>query len=65
MVCIFSKKKVIAAGFFLKKKLLFVGWLYTIWAGLMLLSGLFTMYVWWKGGQWRETAEAREAEHAH
>ena len=65
MVCIFSKKKVIAAGFFKKNILLFVGWLYTIWAGLMLLSGLFTMYVWWKGGQWREAAEAREAEHAH
>ena len=43
---------------------LFVGWLYTIWAGLMLLSGSFTMIVWWKGGQWREAAEAREAEHA-
>jgi hypothetical protein len=30
----------------------------------MLLSGSFTMLVWWKGGQWREMAEAREAEHA-
>jgi len=40
------------------------GWLYTIWACLMFLSGLFTMFVWWMGGQWREAAEAREAEHA-
>ncbi|KAF8817571.1 MFS general substrate transporter [Phlegmacium glaucopus] len=40
------------------------GWLYTIWAGLMLLSGSVTVLVWWKGGQWREAAEAREAEYA-
>ena len=44
--------------------LLFVGWLYTIWAGLMSLSGSLIMLVWWKGVQWREAAEAREAEHA-
>jgi hypothetical protein len=30
----------------------------------MLLSGSFIMLVWWKGSQWREAAEAREAEHA-
>ena len=30
----------------------------------MLLSGSITMLVWWKGGQWREAAEAREAEYA-
>ena len=42
----------------------FIGWLYTIWAAVMLLSGSLTMYVWWKGGQWREAAEAREAGHA-
>ena len=30
----------------------------------MLLSGSFTMFVWWWGGQWREEAEAREAEYA-
>ena len=42
----------------------YLGWLYTIWAGLMLLSGLFIMLVLWKGVQWREAAEAREAEHA-
>ena len=42
----------------------FQGWLYTIWAGLMFLSGLSTMLVWWKGDQWREAGEAREAEYA-
>jgi hypothetical protein len=42
----------------------FVGWLYTIVAGIMLLSGSLTMLVWWKGGEWREAAEAREIEHA-
>ena len=41
-----------------------VGWLYTILAGLMLLSGSLIMLVWWKGGQWRKAAETREAEHA-
>jgi len=30
----------------------------------MLLSGSVIMLVWWKGGQWREAAEAREAEYA-
>ena len=35
-----------------------------IWEGLMLLSGSFTVFIWWKGGQWREAAEAREAEDA-
>jgi len=29
----------------------------------MLLSGLITLLAWWKGGQWREAAEAREAEY--
>ena len=51
-------------GKFLTECSSFVGWLYTIWAGLMLLSGLLTTLVWWKGGQWREIAEAREAEYA-
>ena len=61
MVCILSKK---GYGRFKKNIYLYLGWLYTIWAGLVLLSGLFTIFVWWKGGQWREEAEAREAEHA-
>ena len=39
----------------------FIGWLYTIWAGLILVSELLTVLVWWKGGQWREESEAREA----
>jgi hypothetical protein len=39
----------------------FVGWLYTIWAGIMLLSGSLIVLVWWKGGQWREAAQEREA----
>ncbi|KAF8802129.1 MFS general substrate transporter [Phlegmacium glaucopus] len=39
------------------------GWLYTIWSSVMLMSGLLTLLVWWKGGRWREEAEAREAEH--
>ena len=30
----------------------------------MLLSGSLAMFVWWKGVQWREAAEEREAEHA-
>ena len=30
----------------------------------MLLGGSFTVFIWWKGGQWREAAEAREAEDA-
>jgi hypothetical protein len=30
----------------------------------MLLSGSVTVLVWWKGGQWREAAEAMEAEDA-
>jgi len=40
------------------------GWLYTIWAGLMLLSGSIAILVWWKGAQWREAGEVREAEFA-
>ena len=38
--------------------------MYTIWAGLMLLSAMITMVVWWWGDQWREAAEARETEYA-
>ena len=29
----------------------------------MLLSGALIMLTWWKGGQWREAAEVREAEY--
>ena len=59
-----KKKKGLIADFFFKKFFFCIGWLYTIWAGLVLLSGSLVMFVWWKGGQWREAAETREAEHA-
>ena len=50
-----NEERIFLAEFF------FIGWLYTIWAGLILLSELLTVLVWWKGGQWREESEAREA----
>ena len=37
------------------------GWTYTIWAGLMLLSGVLIILDAWKGEAWRKKAEAREA----
>jgi len=37
------------------------GGLYSIWTGLILLSELCTLLVLFKGRQWRERAEAREA----
>jgi hypothetical protein len=37
------------------------GWLYTIWAALMLFSGLVTILVAWKGEAWRRKAEVQEA----
>ncbi|KAF8999942.1 vacuolar DHA amino acid exporter [Cyathus striatus] len=40
------------------------GWMYTIWAVLMLSSGLLIILVASKGRKWRETAEKREAEQA-
>jgi hypothetical protein len=33
-------------------------------AGFTVLSGLIIVLVWWKGGQWREAAEKREATYA-
>ncbi|OSX56433.1 hypothetical protein POSPLADRAFT_1160028 [Postia placenta MAD-698-R-SB12] len=30
------------------------GGLYSMWAGLMVVSELLILLVWWKGGQWRE-----------
>jgi hypothetical protein len=39
----------------------FVGWLYTIWAGVLLLNGSLIVLVWWKGAQWREAAQEKEA----
>lgn len=37
------------------------GWTFTIWAGLMMLTGLLIILVAWKGEEWRKKAEAREA----
>ena len=36
------------------------GGLYSLWAGLIVLSELLILLVWWKGSSWRETAIARE-----
>jgi hypothetical protein len=36
--------------------------MYTILAGTQLISGGLTMLVWWKGAQWRQESEHREAE---
>ncbi|KAK7014199.1 vacuolar DHA amino acid exporter [Favolaschia claudopus] len=36
------------------------GWHYTIWAGLLILAGLFVWLVEWKGAGWRLAAEKRE-----
>lgn len=41
---------------------LVAGWMYTLWAGVQLISGGLTMLVWWKGAQWRQESENREAE---
>ncbi|KLO08653.1 MFS general substrate transporter [Schizopora paradoxa] len=37
------------------------GGLYTIWAGLMVITEILILLVWWKGAQWRERAIAKEA----
>ncbi|KAL4249199.1 MFS transporter superfamily protein [Abortiporus biennis] len=37
------------------------GGLYSLWAGLMVVSEALILVVWWKGGEWRANAEAREA----
>ncbi|KAJ7146019.1 major facilitator superfamily domain-containing protein [Mycena epipterygia] len=36
------------------------GWQYTIWTGLLIFVGLLVWLVARKGGEWRETSEARE-----
>jgi len=36
------------------------GGLYSLWAGLLVVTEGLILLVWWKGGQWRERAEARE-----
>lgn len=40
------------------------GGLYTLWAGLMVVSELLLLLVWWKGGSWREIAEKKEKQRA-
>lgn len=37
------------------------GWMYTIWAGIMALNGVFIFLASWKGGEWRERSEAHES----
>ncbi|KAK2465780.1 hypothetical protein APHAL10511_002324 [Amanita phalloides] len=37
------------------------GWMMTLWAFLMLTSGLLILLTYWKGKSWRESAELREA----
>lgn len=37
------------------------GGLYTMWAGLILISELLILLVLYKGGKWRKEGEAREA----
>lgn len=34
--------------------------MYTLWAGIMVVSELLLLLVWWKGGEWREKAVKRE-----
>ncbi|RDX46519.1 vacuolar DHA amino acid exporter [Lentinus brumalis] len=36
------------------------GGMYSLWAGLMLLSELLILLVWWKGGAWRAKWERKE-----
>ncbi|KAH9924619.1 MFS general substrate transporter [Epithele typhae] len=36
------------------------GGLYSLWAGLMILSDVFLLLVWWKGGVWRGKWELKE-----
>jgi len=36
--------------------------MYTLWAGIQLISGGLTILVWWKGAEWRQKSEKKEAE---
>lgn len=45
------------------ESVLWTGWMYTLWAGLMLIAGLLVLSVLLKGESWRHAAELRE-EHA-
>ncbi|OBZ71307.1 hypothetical protein A0H81_08577 [Grifola frondosa] len=35
------------------------GGMYSLWGGIMVVSELLILLVWWKGGEWREKWEAR------
>lgn len=37
------------------------GGLYSIWAGLIVFAEGLILLVWWKGKEWRERSEEREA----
>jgi hypothetical protein len=38
--------------------------MYTLWAGIILISELMILLVMWRGGKWREAAVRREAAEA-
>ncbi|KAK7689799.1 hypothetical protein QCA50_006438 [Cerrena zonata] len=38
------------------------GGLYTLWAGIIVISELLLLLVWWKGRSWREQAEKKESQ---
>ncbi|CAL1713497.1 unnamed protein product [Somion occarium] len=38
------------------------GGLYTLWACLLILADFLVLLAWWKGGNWREKAEQKEAQ---
>ncbi|KAI0733600.1 MFS general substrate transporter [Fomitopsis betulina] len=35
------------------------GWMYTLWGGLMVLTNVLILAVWWKGQRWREQAHEK------
>lgn len=39
-----------------------LGWMYTIWAGLVAMSGLLALLVWQKGGKWCEAVQVHTTE---
>lgn len=38
------------------------GWMYTLWAGLVVIAQLMLLLVMWKGTEWREEAEREETD---
>lgn len=49
------------AKFILTKFVSLSAWMYTVWAGVVLLGGICILTVSWKGEDWRMAAEMREA----